>query len=38
MLDGLVALFGNRVQMVREAEGRTIQTLISAGKTPVPSG
>jgi hypothetical protein len=37
-IDGLVASFSNRVQMVREAAGRTIQLLISAGKTTVPPG
>jgi hypothetical protein len=28
----------NRVEMVWEAEGRTIQPLISTGKTQVPPG
>jgi hypothetical protein len=37
-IDALVASFPNRVEMVREAEGRTIQPLISAGKTQVPPG
>jgi hypothetical protein len=37
-IDRLVASFANRVDMVREAEGRTIQPLISAGKIQVPLG
>jgi transposase len=37
-IDSLAASFANRVKMVGEAEGRTIQPLISAGKTEVPPG
>jgi hypothetical protein len=33
-----VASFANRVEMMRKAEGDTIQPLISAGKTQVPPG
>jgi hypothetical protein len=35
-IDHLVGSLANRVKMVEEAEGRTIQPLISAGKTTVP--
>jgi hypothetical protein len=37
-LDSLVASLANRVKMMEQAEGRTIQPLISAGKTEVPPG
>jgi hypothetical protein len=37
-IDGFVASFSNRMQMVWEAEGRTVQPLISAGKTTVLPG
>jgi hypothetical protein len=37
-IDDFVASFSNRVQMVREADRRTIQPLISSGKTTVPPG
>jgi uracil DNA glycosylase len=35
-IDRLVASFSNRVQMVWEAEGRAIQSLIYTGKTTAP--
>jgi hypothetical protein len=37
-IDALVDSFRNRVKMVSEARGRTIQPLVSAGKTQVPPG
>jgi hypothetical protein len=37
-IDHLVGSFANRAKLVAEAEGRTIQPLISAGKTTVPPG
>jgi hypothetical protein len=38
LIDNLVRSFPNRVKMVLDAEGRTIQLLISAGKTAVSPG
>jgi hypothetical protein len=35
-INSLVVLFTNRLEMMEQAEGRTIQPLISAGKTEVP--
>jgi hypothetical protein len=37
-IDSLVGSFANRVKMVGDARGRTIQPLVSAGKTQVPPG
>jgi hypothetical protein len=37
-IDALVLSFANRIQMMGQAQGRTIQPLISAGKTEVPPG
>jgi hypothetical protein len=37
-IDSLVASFTNRVEMMEQAEGCTIQPLISVGKTDVPTG
>jgi hypothetical protein len=37
-IDSLVALFANRIEMMQQTEGRTIQPLISAGKTEMPPG
>jgi hypothetical protein len=37
-IDRLVLSFPNRVKMVSDAEGRSIQPLLSSGKTVVPPG
>jgi hypothetical protein len=37
-IETLVFSFSNPVQIMQEAEGRTIQRLIFAGKTTVPVG
>jgi hypothetical protein len=37
-IDSLVGSFANRVTMLKDAQGRTIRPLISAGKTIVPPG
>jgi hypothetical protein len=37
-IDSLVGSFANQVTMLKDAQGRTIQSLISAGRTIIPPG